>query len=213
MLMNEAPHAVENAEIRLSATGDHLRLRLHSDETVRLHTEDGTVHISLQAGESAIFYFGAFDPAQFAAPTEAAEAQPLDLKWDIALRQTGIEQEFAPYRRESGLFNITGKQGLPDFSGEMRYTAKFTLEQTGRYVLDLGKVGHTARLKVNGQDLGIRISEPYAWDISAAVQAGENTLEITAANTLVNRIHDRFSIYLQLLPSGVMGPVTLKSLK
>lgn len=53
-------------------------------------------------------------------------------------------------------------------------------------------------------------SEPYAWDISAAVQAGENTLEITAANTLVNRIHDRFSIYLQLLPSGVMGPVMLK---
>ena len=66
---------------------------------------------------------------------------------------------------------------------------------------------------VNGQDLGIRISEPYAWDISAAVRAGENTVEITAANTLVNRIHDRFSIYLQLLPSGVMGPVTLKTLK
>ena len=213
MLMNEAPHAVENAEICLPASGDCLRLRLHNDETVRLHTTDGTVRISLQAGESAIFYFGAFDPAQFAAPAEAAETQPLDLKWDIALRQTGIEQEFTPYRKGSELFNITGKQGLPDFSGEMRYTAKFTLAQAGRYVLDLGKVDHTARLAVNGQDLGIRIGEPYAWDISAAVQAGENTVEITAANTPVNRIHDRFSIYLQLLPSGVMGPVTLKSLK
>ena len=117
-----------------------------------------------------------------------------------------------PYRSSSELFNITGKNGLPNFSGEMRYTATFTMEKAGNYMLDLGKVGHTARLSVNGQDLGIRISEPYAWDISAAVQAGENTLEITAANTLVNRIHDRFSIYLQLLPSGVTGPVTLKSL-
>lgn len=213
MLMNEAPHAVENAAVSLPVTGDCLRLRLHNDEIVRLHTQDGTVRVSLQPGESAIFCFGAFDAAQFAAPAEVTETRPLDLKWDIALRQTGMEKVFTPYRRESGLFNITGKNGLPDFSGEMRYTATFTMEKAGRYVLDLGKVGHTARLSVNGQDLGMRISAPYAWDISSAVKAGENTVEIIAANTLVNRIHDRFSIYLQLLPGGVTGPVTLKSLK
>ena len=80
-------------------------------------------------------------------------------------------------------------------------------------MLDLGKVGHTARLSVNGHNLGVRIGEPYAWDISSVVRAGKNTIEITAANTLVNRIHDRFSIYLQLLPSGIIGPVTLKILK
>lgn len=212
MLMNEAPHAVENAAVSLPMAGDCLRLRLHNDEIVRLHT-DGTVRVSLQPGESAIFCFGAFDAAQFAAPTEVTETRPLDLKWNIALRQTGMEKVFTPYRRESGLFNITGKNGLPDFSGEMRYTATFTIEKAGRYVLDLGKVGHTARLSVNGQALGVRISAPYAWDISSAVKTGENTVEIIAANTLVNRIHDRFSIYLQLLPGGVTGPVTLKSLK
>lgn len=29
------------------------------------------------------------------------------------------------------------------------------------------------------------------------------------ANTLVNRIHDNFSGYMQLPPSGIMGPVVL----
>ena len=29
------------------------------------------------------------------------------------------------------------------------------------------------------------------------------------ANTLVNRIHDNFSVYMQLPPSGIMGPVVL----
>lgn len=213
MLMNEAPYAVENLDIHLPATGDCLRLRLHNGEIVRQHTSDGTMRVSLQAGESAIFYFGSFDPEQFAAPAETAAIHPLALKWDIALRQSGIEAEFVPYRSSSELLNITGKNGLPNFSGEMRYTAEFTLEKPGRYMLDLGKVGHTARLSVNGQDLGIRIGEPYAWDISSVVRAGKNTIEITAANTLVNRIHDRFSIYLQLLPSGIIGPVTLKILK
>ena len=171
------------------------------------------MRVSLQPGESMLFYFGAFDPAQFDAPSETITVRPLDLKWDVALRQTGIEKEFVPYRTNTNLFNITGKNGLPNFSGEMRYIAKIVLEKAGRYVLDLGKVGHTARLSVNGHDLGIRIGEPYAWDISDVVQAGENTIEIIAANTLVNGIHDRFSIYLQLLPSGVMGPVTLRHLK
>ena len=213
MLMNEAPYAVENPDIHLPATGDCLRLRLHNGEIVRQHTSDGTMRVSLQAGESAIFYFGSFDPEQFAAPAETAAIHPLALKWDIALRQSGIEAEFVPYRSSSELFNITGKNGLPNFSGEMRYTAEFTLEKPGRYMLDLGKVGHTARLSVNGHNLGVRIGEPYAWDISSVVRAGKNTIEITAANTLVNRIHDRFSIYLQLLPSGIIGPVTLKILK
>ncbi len=213
MLMNEAPYAVENSDIHLPATGDCLRLRLHNGEIVRQHTSDGTMRVSLQAGESAIFYFGSFDPEQFAAPAETAAIHPLALKWDIALRQSGIEAEFVPYRSSSELLNITGKNGLPNFSGEMRYTAEFTLEKPGRYMLDLGKVGHTARLSVNGHNLGVRIGEPYAWDISSVVRAGKNTIEITAANTLVNRIHDRFSIYLQLLPSGIIGPVTLKNLK
>lgn len=213
MLMNEAPYAVENLDIHLPATGDCLRLRLHNGEIVRQHTSDGTMRVSLQAGESAIFYFGSFDPEQFAAPAETAAIHPLALKWDIALRQSGIEAEFVPYRSSSELLNITGKNGLPNFSGEMRYTAEFTLEKPGRYMLDLGKVGHTARLSVNGHNLGVRIGEPYAWDISSVVRAGKNTIEITAANTLVNRIHDRFSIYLQLLPSGIIGPVTLKILK
>lgn len=213
MLMNEAPYAVKNAEIKLPVRGDCLQMRLHNAEIVNMHTEDGSLNISLQPGESLIIYFGAFDMARFADPKKETGEHQLNIKWEVALRQTGLEKDFTPYRKDTELFNITGKNGLPDFSGEIRYTSEFNLEQSGKYVVDLGKVGHTARLKINGQDLGIRIGEPYSWDISSAVRAGKNSIEIVAANTLVNRIHDRFSIYLQLLPSGVIGPVTLKSIK
>ena len=213
MLMNEAPHDVKNAAVKLPVNGNYLRLRLLNDDIVKMNTADGEIAVSLKAGESEILYFGEFDSETFESPYKTANSVNPDLKWDISLKETGIDTEFKPYLKESSLVNITGKNGVQNFSGEIKYVTKLNIEKNGKYLLDIGKVGHTARLCVNGKDLGIRISEPYEWDITKAVATGENTVEITAANTLVNRIHDRFSIYLQLLPSGVSGPVTLKSLK
>ena len=76
-------------------------------------------------------------------------------------------------------------------------------------MLDLGRVGFTAKITVNGNACPIRISEPYSWDISGSVIKGENEIEIIAANTLVNRIPDDLSSFMPLAPSGVTGPVTL----
>ena len=75
--------------------------------------------------------------------------------------------------------------------------------------IDLGNVGGTAKLSVNGMNLGMRISPPYRWNISEAVRQGENRIEVEVANTLAHRIHDRFSEYMQIAPSGVTGPVKL----
>ena len=107
------------------------------------------------------------------------------------------------------LENITGKSALPGFSGEIYYKTKLWVEESGAYRLSLGKTYHTAKLIVNGNELGIRICEPYAWDVSDVLKPGDNVIEVIVANTLVNRIQDNFSVYMQLPPSGIMGPVVL----
>lgn len=136
--------------------------------------------------------------------------QDLLLEWDIMIRETGKEHEFQPYRQNSTLFNITGHDSLPDFSGEIKYTSHFELEDSGKLLLDLGEVGSTAKLTINGMDLGQRISAPYSWDISNAVKSGTNTITVTVANTLVHRCKDRFSIYMPIPASGLIGPLSLK---
>ena len=78
-------------------------------------------------------------------------------------------------------------------------------------MLDLGRVGMTAKLFVNGQDLGQRICTPYCWDISQSLVQGENHLEVVVANSLANRIQDSFSQYMSIPASGIQGPVLLKS--
>src|SRR5450759_1793565 len=54
--------------------------------------------------------------------------------------------------------------------------------------LDLGKVAVMAGVKLNGKDLGVLWKLPYRVDISDAVKAGENVLEVRVVNLLINRM-------------------------
>ena len=76
-------------------------------------------------------------------------------------------------------------------------------------MLDLGVVGQCAQVRLNGKYVGTRIFAPYRFDISDAVQNGENLLEITIANTCVYEQPDRFSRFMLIKPSGLLGPVTV----
>ena len=130
-----------------------------------------------------------------------------ELLWDIYLMELGNETEFRKVREKSRLFSITGKNGWPHFSGKILYETKINLAEANTGGIDLGNVGGTAKLSINGMDLGMRISPPYRWNISQAVHQGENRIVIEAANTLAHRIHDRFSEYIQIAPGGLTGPV------
>ena len=92
----------------------------------------------------------------------------------------------------------------------MRYRAHFTLseEEAGKIrALSLDEVGMTARVRVNEKELGERICTPYLFDVSGALIAGENTMEIVVANTLAGAVRDPFSTFLQIPRSGLLGPV------
>ena len=53
--------------------------------------------------------------------------------------------------------------------------------------LDLGQVAVMADVKLNGHELGVVWKTPYRLDITEAVQAGDNTLEIKVVNLWINR--------------------------
>lgn len=57
-----------------------------------------------------------------------------------------------------------------------------------RLLLSLGKVADVARVVVNGKNCGTAWTWPFSVDISDAVIAGRNNVEIYVANTWINRI-------------------------
>ncbi len=57
-----------------------------------------------------------------------------------------------------------------------------------RVFLDLGKVAVMAEVKLNGRDLGILWKPPFRLDVTEALKAGENTLELKVVNLWINRL-------------------------
>ena len=136
-----------------------------------------------------------------------ADAYEPQVAWIIALCEETSLPNYRPYKTVTRLCSITAAEELPDFTGNMRYTATVALDPAKHRVLDLGTVGQTAEVRINGKHVGTRIFAPYRFDISDAVRSGENTVEITVANTCVYEQSEEFSRYMLIKPSGLLGPV------
>jgi hypothetical protein len=82
--------------------------------------------------------------------------------------------------------------GVKYFSGTATYTKSFSFAggkvADGRYVLDLGDLRNLAEVKLNGRDLGILWKPPFRVDVTDALRAGENALEVKVTNLWPNRL-------------------------
>jgi len=87
--------------------------------------------------------------------------------------------------------NQSTDAGVRHFSGEITYRTQWTQPEkpTGsRFVLDLGQVEVMARVRLNGKELGSLWRPPYSVDVTEAISAGENRLEIQVVNLWINRL-------------------------
>lgn len=93
------------------------------------------------------------------------------------------------------------------FSGSGTYTRDLDVERAlldgRRVLLDLGDVRDVAAVTVNGTELPPLLWAPWVVDITRLVRAGRNSLAVRVANTLSNERN-------KPLPSGLLGPVTLR---
>ena len=117
------------------------------------------------------------------------------------------------------------------FSGTVIYYNTFKINSPigGQGALDLGEVKNIAEVIINGKNVGTVWKKPFKLDISEALKAGENTIEVRVTNLWVNRlIGDAQPDVKQkttfttmpfyrgkeaLLPSGLLGEVKINVLK
>jgi hypothetical protein len=117
------------------------------------------------------------------------------------------------------------------FSGTAVYRKTFSIERLKtdqRLFLDLGTVKATARVRLNGKDLGVLWCEPRRVHITGALRQGENKLEIEVVNLWPNRLlgdkllppekrRTRTNVEVNpaqpLLSSGLLGPVRIVTRK
>jgi hypothetical protein len=80
--------------------------------------------------------------------------------------------------------------GAPSFAGPATYRKQFTAAAAPagkRVFLEIADVREYARVKVNGKELEAHAWQPYRWDITSALKAGSNDLEIQVNATPTGR--------------------------
>ena len=77
----------------------------------------------------------------------------------------------------------------PAFCGTMRYATTFDAPASGAMQIDLGDVRESARVRLNGVDLGCRILSPFTFDVPAGtLKSHGNELEVEVTSLGANRI-------------------------
>jgi len=107
------------------------------------------------------------------------------------------------------------------FSGSAVYRKTFEApKSTGRLFVDLGGVSMLAEVRLNGKNLGVVWCPPWRVEITDAVKASGNVLEVTVVNGWYNQLvgdpeKERTKTNIRLKPgaqpqeSGLLGPVKL----
>jgi hypothetical protein len=118
------------------------------------------------------------------------------------------------------------------FAGSATYSTRVNIPASmlspgKRIWLDLGEVGEIAEVWLNGKALGTHWMPPFRVDVTETAKAGRNELQVRVTNLWVNRLvgdsllppeqrTTRTNITQlpedkPLMPSGLMGPVTLRT--
>ncbi len=190
-----------------------------------------TVPLRLEPRDAVFVVFrgGPAAPARTVPARAKTVVASLSGAWDVAF-QAGRGAPDRVRLESLGSWSESVDPGVKYFSGTAVYTK--TIEAPADWFkpgaelwLDLGDVKNIAEVSVNGKPLGVLWKTPFRANATAALKPGANTLEVKVTNLWVNRIvgdaqpgvtkkytYTAVVFYKAdspLLPSGLLGPVTV----
>jgi hypothetical protein len=199
------------------------------------------VYLQLQPGESLILRTFT-DKTVAAAPWTcfqgAGEPQTISGSWKVRFIEGGPELPAGFETEELASWTTRDDARLKRFAGTARYTIEFEKPAAGAddWLLDLGRVCDSARVRLNGEEAGALWCPPFEIAVGKFLKPGKNLLEIEVTNLAANRIRDLderkvnwkyfYDINVvsrnyklldastwPLRDSGLLGPVVLKPVR
>jgi hypothetical protein len=175
--------------------------------------------VSLGPLESLLLVFepGAGRAAPERPPTLDGPTRPITGPWTVRLEgMDGVVEEL----RLEALTDLSRVEGLADFSGTATYRTRFETPSPEGWVLDLGDVREISEVRFNGTALGVRWYGRRRYDLTGALEAGANELEIVVTTLAFNHFRAQAENPMaqywmsrtptkKPLPTGLIGPVRL----
>ncbi|MFT4176994.1 MAG: glycosyl hydrolase [Luteolibacter sp.] len=158
-------------------------------------TEDGAVRLQLAPGQSMfVRTFGGTPPSyasQWSYIQSAGSPVALSGKWNVKFLQGGPTLPKPVEADRLASWTSFGGEEFLSFAGTALYTLKFDSPNANvsHWLLDLGQVIQSARVRLNGKDLGTFITAPFQIPLES-LNARDNLLEVAVTGTSANRIRD-----------------------
>jgi len=229
----------ESLEASFRVTGKQPEL-WHADtgksEPVSYKSADGitTIPLSLEPWGSVFVVFTkeTKEAAKTLPAKTTTQVASLDSDWALAF-EAGRGAPASVKVDKLYAWNQSSETGIKYFSGAGTYTKSITVNpewiaKGSELWLDLGDVKNLAEVSVNGKPLEVVWHAPYRVNLTPALKAGSNELTVKVVNSWVNRlIGDQqpgaekitfttvkpYKATSKLLPSGLIGPVKLETVK
>ncbi len=137
--------------------------------------------MKLQTGEKKWQYFVCKD-----------EGVVLKGTWKVDFVQGGPDLP-EPFQTDKLIpWTSAGDSAAMRFAGTGRYRLEFELDKTlgEEWLLDLGKVCESARVRINGEDAGALWCIPFRKRVGKFLRQGKNVLEVEVTNLSANRLRD-----------------------
>jgi hypothetical protein len=122
----------------------------------------------------------------------SGEGRQLSGKWSLRFIAGGPNLPGGIEIEKPGSWTDLEGDEVKRFSGTGVYTISFDAPtgRDGDWSLGLGRVAESARIKLNGVELGVSIDSPHRIHVPRESIKQRNTLEIAVSNLMTNRIID-----------------------
>jgi hypothetical protein len=156
------------------------------------------VYLQLASGESLLLRSflkqasAKNPPARWRYIERAGNGVELAGPWQLSFLEGGPELPAAASLAKPGSWTDLEDAAAQRFAGTARYRVEFDLPDTpaDEWLLDLGDVRESARVRLNGEPVATAWSLPFVVRIGSALKARGNLLEIDVTNLSANRIRD-----------------------
>jgi hypothetical protein len=122
----------------------------------------------------------------------AGAPEPIAGTWNIEFIKGGPELPPAITTTTLASWTALGGEAAQRFAGTARYRIEFDApaRRAAAWVLNLGDVRESARVRLNGRDVAAAWSLPFEVRLGDAFVPGRNVLQIEVTNVAANRIRD-----------------------
>lgn len=146
--------------------------------------KNGSFDITLGPSETKLIVFDDDMNGEMYVPADITGLQAVPVKgtWHLLLQHVnGTSKQLT----QDVLTDIRQNPGMNDFGGTITYSQTIQLNDvSGKTYLSLGHIYDVSELTVNGQLIGTRWYGNHTYDISKAVQKGDNQVTIKIITTL-----------------------------